>query len=270
MTKSFKDNLKSGAKTFGYLVVLALLISAFSGDDSDDKDSEVQTAGANIKETEVSASQAADTPAEAETPEPTSEPTPEITPEEDLKSLDDAKADYATPVKSEEEDLEEEYQKKLAEQEEAEEEQSTTDDYDTSSSSTISDNDLAWITATTADTKRVSKDMTNLGNAASNMDVSGMTTYADRLYTSTNDAIETSDSYTVSSDLQPVQKEYRLGMVAYNWAALMCYDAIDALNYGDSAGSTESFEKATEFMDSGTEHITKCSTLLDEYTEEHS
>ncbi|MGV8078189.1 MAG: hypothetical protein ACP5N0_13040 [Methanosarcina sp.] len=262
MVKSFKENLKTGAKAFAFLLILAMVMSIFSGNDSDEKQTTVVD-NTNIKaielnETGVSVAQAEEIP--AETPEP------EVTQEQKKStSLEDAKVEAAenTPRKSE--SSEEAYQAKLKEQEEEE----TPDEVETPES-TVSSSDMVWISTMLSDMSVVQKDMTGLGKAATNNDMVSLKTYTDRLSTSTETAIDDSDKYTVSSDLTAIQKEYRQGMVSYNAAAMACYGGLEAYNSGDMAGFQDSFSTATDLLNAGTERITKCTKLVNEYNEEHS
>lgn len=266
MAKSVKENLKAGARAFGYLIVLAVLISAFSGDESDENGKNV--AETAVTEQEVAASQTAETPAEVATPEPT----PEVTPEEKkVTSLDEARVedDYILQ-KSEEEDLEEEYQAKLREQEEEEEEEQSTPDDSGTSTSIASASDNAWATTAQSDMSVVQSDMEGLSKAATNEDVSSMKVYADRLYTSTQTAIDNSDEYTVSSDLSDVQEKYRSGMVSYHSAAMACYAGIEAYNSGDLSGAEDSFTTSADLLNAGTNYMNECNRLLNEYIEAHS
>jgi hypothetical protein len=267
MVKSFKENLKTGAKAFAFLLILAMVMSIFSGNDSDEKQTTVVD-NTNIKaielnETGVSVAQAEEIP--AETPEP------EVTQEQKKStSLEDAKVEGAenTPRKSE--SSEEAYQAKLKKQEEhTPVEESTPDEVETPAS-TVSSSDMVWISTMLSDMSVVQKDMTGLGKAATNNDMVSLKTYTDRLSTSTETAIDDSDKYTVSSDLTAIQKEYRQGMVSYNAAAMACYGGLEAYNSGDMAGFQDSFSTATDLLNAGTERITKCTKLVNEYNEEHS
>lgn len=269
MAKSFKENLKTGAKAFAYLLVLAVLVSAFDGDNSSEKQTPevppIQPASVNTteQETGVSVAQAEETPVE------TPEPIPEVTQEEKKTvSLEDAKVEDADNIPKKSESSEEAYEAKLKEQEEeTPEEESTPVTPDTSD---LTSSDKAWIDAMSADSMDVQSDMDGFSRAATKQDLSSMATYCDRLFTSTTTAIDNNKKYTVSSDLQEIQKEYNLGMVAYNWAALHCYAGLKALEDGDATEATASFEATTDSLNSGTEHINKCTKLLDKYNEAHS
>ena len=134
---------------------------------------------------------------------------------------------------------------------------------------TISSENMVWISVMTDDIADVQSDMDGFSNAATNNDMRSLSIYCDRLYTSTNTAIDHCDTYDVSAELQPVEDEYRLAMVAFNWVAVYCYAGIESYNAGNAADATTSFNTATEFVYSGSEHLTKATDLLNEYNENH-
>lgn len=251
------------------IVILAVISSLFGGDDADKSTEvevlDVQTAGVqeNVQKAEVK-----ETPVETETPEPV----PTETPEEDKKvSLEEAALVEETPVRDEKEDLEEEYRERLErEQLEDEDEEEDYTPYSGTSSSSTSSEDLEWASAMLSDINIVNSDMQDLSEAANNQDVTSLQIYADKLYESTQDAIDHNDEYDVSPDLQEAQDEFRSGMVSFHSAALTVYAGVEAYNSGDTYGATDSFNTAADLLIAGSERIETCTDLLNEYTETHS
>jgi len=201
-----------------------------------------------------------------ETETVTETPVPEDTEESEVLSLEEAKeAEEEIPEEDDEEpEVNMETRMKQIEEEEAEEVEEAEE-----STSTISSDDGRWISVMLDDLADVKADMDDVSDAANNNDIAGLTIYTDRMYTSTQTAIDHCDQYDVSADLQPVEDEYRLAMVAYNWAALLCYDGIEAYNAGNIVDSTASFNEAAEFITSGTDHTSKATDLMNEYNENH-
>jgi hypothetical protein len=241
------------------IVVVLGLMSALGCSESDDN-SETSVESENIQTGESQAMQ-------EEEPEPaiTEETVTETPVSDDVEKPDTVSLEEAKEVEEEvpEEEPEVDMETRMKEiEEEAEEEESTP-------ASTVSSDDIVWISVMTDDLDDVQSDMDGVSRAATNNDMASLTTYCDRLYTSTNTAIDHCDKYDVSADLQPVEDEYRLAMVAYNWAAVYCYAGIEAYNAGNNAEFTASFEDATEFIESGTDHASKATDLMNEYNENH-
>lgn len=254
----------NGKNIFLVFVVVLGLVSALGCSESDDN-SETAVEAEDIQVGEVEAVQEEEPePASTEETEVVTEtPVPEDIQETDIVSLEEAKAEEEIPEENEE-DLDEEYRARLAEQEEAEEEFE-----EDSVTSSVSSDDAIWIDVMLDDLADVRADMDDVSAAANNNDIASLSVYTDNLYSSTNAAINHCDMYDVSSDLQPVEDEYRLAMVAYNWAAVSCYAGIEAYNAGDDAEFTANFENAVDFINSGTEHTLKATDLMNEYNENH-
>lgn len=157
-----------------------------------------------------------------------------------------------------------------AEEEEAEEEVEEENEKEVEESSlTISSEDVIWINVMTDDTVDVQADMEDVSRAATNSDIPSLSVYCDNLFSSTQTAIDHCDKYDVSADLQPVEDEYRLAMVAYNWAAVSCYSGIESAKAGNAATATANFDDGVKFINSGTDHISKANNLMNEYNKNH-
>ena len=198
-------------------------------------------------------SEVIETPEEVVTPEVIESPKEVVTPE---ASNDDA------------------YEERLKEQEREEEEEPEKSTSTSSSASTMSSSDASvdalWISVASSDIKDVQSDMNGLNRAISNSDMASLTIYCDKLLTDTQTAINHNERYTVSSDLESAKNEYNLGMVAYNWAAVYCYAAIEADNSGDAAGCQDSLLQSADFLTKGSEHCVTSTDLLNDYTATHS
>lgn len=277
MAKSFKENLKTGAKSFAFLIVLAVVMSAFSGDNSAEENKNVGET--TVTEQEVSASQA-EAPTEVATPEPT----PEVTPEEEKPTKhDDAKVEEDDkPKKSaEEEDLEAEYRAKLAEQETEEEEEEETP-IETSShneESTITDDsltadDILWLSTGTSDATTVATTLNSMSLAAQDLQdgigsKNSLILYAQDLERETEKALDNSNKYTVSSEFSEAQSEYNKAMNDYNKAAKLVIQAMDAYNQGNANTFSSLISQSSEYLKSGSEHSNRATALLKDYNEKH-
>lgn len=249
---------------FLVFVVIFGLVSSLGCSDSDDN-SETAIEAEDIQTGEAKAAQEEEpAPSGTEETEVIIEtPVSEDTEETDIVSLEEAKTEEEMPEEKEE-DLDEEYRARLAEQDDTEEESE-----EESVTSSISSDDLVWIDVMLDDLADVQEDMNGVSRAAQSNHIASLTVYTDNLYTSTGIAIDHCDKYDVSADLQPVEDEYRLAMVAYNWAAVYCYAGIEAYNAGNAAEATASFNDAAEFINSGTEHTLEATELMNEYNENH-
>ena len=85
------------------------------------------------------------------------------------------------------------------------------------------------------------------------------------LFTDSQQAIDDSDKYSVSPDLQDIKDEYGLAMVQANWAAVFINTGIEELNNGDTQDATSNIEQATENMESFGQHVQKMNKMLDAY-----
>lgn len=198
----------------------------------------------------------------------TETPAPDDTEESKVVSLEEAKEteEEVTEEADEEPEVDMETRMKQIEEEEVEEEDEKEVE---ESSSIVSSEDVIWINVMTNDIADVQADMEDVSRTATNNDIASLTVYCDNLFTSTQVAIDHCDRYDVSADLQPVEDEYRLAMVAYNWAAVYCYAGIEAYNAGNAAETTASFNDAVEFINSGTDHTLKANDLMIDYNENH-
>jgi hypothetical protein len=129
-------------------------------------------------------------PAQVATPTPTLTPKPEVTPTKTLadKEPDSNYVTTDTPTPT----------SKLT---------------STSTSEASNYQDTQWLAVCGADTSAVTDDINSMSTAAQNYDFTSMSTSANALYTDSQKAMDDSDLYNVSPDLQGAKDEYRLAMV---------------------------------------------------------
>lgn len=140
----------------------------------------------------------------------------------------------------------------------------------TTTTKTVYDNSL-WINTVATDTSSTGSlitDMNNVEYACSNADTVGMTQigmYAGDLYESTNEALQHSNSYSVSPELQSTKDEYNQALADINMASRLIIGAVDAYNTRDTDTCISSMKTAKTYIDSGSQHFTTATSLLDAY-----
>ncbi len=147
-------------------------------------------------------------------------------------------------------------------EEEATEEEATTTGKAVPQQTPVSEfQDDEWLTSARQNMIIVGADLNTVGNAAEKGWINSLGTYSKILFEDTQLAIDESDLYTVSPELQYAKDEYRLTMVACNWAGLCYCSAVDEMNAGN-------VDQATEYLNTGTEFLTSGQGHLDNFTEE--
>lgn len=132
-------------------------------------------------------------------------------------------------------------------------------------------NDFQWIDVVTSDTNpngTLMVDINNVRYACSNIDTVGVHKigeYAKNLCQSTTEALEHSNNYKVSAELQATKDEYNQGLVEINKASVLITDAVDAYNKGDKAIYLSSMKSAKTYAESGNQHFTTATSLLEAY-----
>jgi hypothetical protein len=132
-------------------------------------------------------------------------------------------------------------------------------------------NDFQWIDVVTSDTNpngTLIIDINNVRYACSNTDTVGVYKigeYAKNLCQSTTEALEHSNNYKVSLELQATKDEYNQGLVEINKASVLITDAVDAYNKGDKATYLSSMRSAKTYAESGNQHFTTAISLLKTY-----
>ncbi len=121
--------------------------------------------------------------------------------------------------------------------------------------------DSKWSTMCVSDMTQVDNDMKSLTTAAKNYDFTSASTYAAILYTDSQKAIEDSDLYNVSPDLQVAKDEYRLAMVQANRIAVYANSGVEEYNNGNFESINTDLKQAIECVKSYNEHIKKAVKL---------
>jgi hypothetical protein len=125
--------------------------------------------------------------------------------------------------------------------------------------------DSQWLTTCVSDMAPVDNDIKYLTTAAKNYDTTSLSTYAGILYTDSKKAIDDSDLYNISPDLQNAKNEYRLAMVQANQVAGYATSGIEEYNNGNFGAVQSNLEQATKFMNSYNEHMKKANKLSNNY-----
>ncbi len=125
--------------------------------------------------------------------------------------------------------------------------------------------DSQWSTACASYMARVTNDMKHLTTAAKNYDFTSVSTYPDTLYTDSQKAIEDSDLYNVSPDLQDTKNEYRSAMVQANMVAVYANSGVEKYNNGNFITVNSDVKQAIECVNSYNEHIKKAAKLSNNY-----
>ena len=108
---------------------------------------------------------------------------------------------------------------------------------------------------------QVDNDMKYLTAAAKNYDTTSLSKYAGTLYTDSQKAIEDSDLYNVSPDLQDTKDEYRLAMVQANRVAVYANSGVGEFNNGNFEAVNSDVKQAIECVKFYNEHIKKAAKL---------
>ena len=117
--------------------------------------------------------------------------------------------------------------------------------------------DSQWSTVCVSDMKQVDNDIKSLTTAAKNYDFTSASTYAAILYTDSHKAIEDSDLYNVSPDLQGAKDEYNLAMIQANRVAAYANSGVEEYNNGNFEAINADLKRAIECIKSYNEHIKK-------------
>ena len=107
--------------------------------------------------------------------------------------------------------------------------------------------------------------MKDASRAKSNHDFTSLSTYAGIMHRDCQKAIDNSDLYNVSPDLQGTKDEYRLALVQNKLYAMYTRMAADEYNKGNKEGGDSYSKQATQCETSFIQHITKATNLLTAY-----
>ena len=107
--------------------------------------------------------------------------------------------------------------------------------------------------------------MNYISDAATNSDYMALSIYANALFKDSQKAMDNSDLYKVSPDLQGTKNEYRLSMVDANWAAFYLSAGVEDRNKGDIQTASSDLNQATQLMKSSGQHANNVTVLLKVY-----
>jgi hypothetical protein len=132
--------------------------------------------------------------------------------------------------------------------------------------------DSQWLATYLSDSLVVGNDMKYLGTAlkntnftSANNDLRSISTYVTTLYKDSQKAINDSDLYSVSPDLQGAKDEYRLEMVQANSAAVHIYHGVNAYKKGNVEAGNSDMTQAIQSLTLVIEHANKAGNLLKTY-----
>lgn len=129
--------------------------------------------------------------------------------------------------------------------------------------------DNEWTSNAQKHTDILLYDFGNVSVATHSMDFYSISSSSTFLESHTKTAIEESDSYIVSPELQPARDEYRAGLVDMNNAATYLILAVNFLKNGDTVSANQAIQEANDKIDSYGNHITNATTNLNEYNRNH-
>lgn len=125
--------------------------------------------------------------------------------------------------------------------------------------------DSQWSTACLSDMTQVDNDMKSLTTAAKNYDFTSASTYAAILYTDSHKAIEDSDLYNVSPDLQGAKDEYQLAMAQASLVAVYANSGVEEYNNENFEAINTDLKQAIECVKSYNERAKKAVKLSNNY-----
>lgn len=130
--------------------------------------------------------------------------------------------------------------------------------------------DNNWIEKCLNDSTKVSRDIKSVLVPIKNNDLEGLSKCADKITADSQAAIDTSNSYKVSSDLQPIKDEYNLGMEQAGQFAIIMYKLVEDAKNGTDEDVKSDWNKAAEPIRSYNQHINSVNNqLLIFITERH-
>lgn len=123
-----------------------------------------------------------------------------------------------------------------------------------------------------ADSLVISNDMKYLGTVLNNTDFTSdnngftsVSTYANTLYIASQKAMDDSDLYNVSPDLQGANDEYQLSMVQAHSTAVYVYSGVEECKKGNIETGISEITQAIPNINSFIEHFSKTQNLLKAY-----
>ena len=129
--------------------------------------------------------------------------------------------------------------------------------------------DVEWAQNVTETTEILKNDTNRVSKAMDNSDWYSTFANLDKYKLDLNNAVTSSDSFTVSPELQPCKDEYKLGLIDdYNQAVLV-NTSINLLASGDFKGATNTTYLIAEKARSAEGHYYNVTSLLSSYNKDH-
>jgi hypothetical protein len=132
--------------------------------------------------------------------------------------------------------------------------------------------DSQWLTTYLSNSLVVANDMKYLGVALMNInftsapnDFTSASAYTNTLYKDSQKAMDNSNLYNVSPDLQSAKDKYQLEMLQAQGAAVYIYYGIEAYNKGNIEAGESEMKQALQNITSVTEHANRAASLLKAY-----
>lgn len=108
-------------------------------------------------------------------------------------------------------------------------------------------------------------DMNNVGEAATNLNSGDLQKYGTALTTDSKNALDESQSYSVSPNLQPAKEKYETALYDFNQAGYYTTLGSTQFKNGNSEQASQNFETATTYTNWGNTNLKEAKSLLDDY-----
>ena len=113
--------------------------------------------------------------------------------------------------------------------------------------------------------KHLGTALKNTNFTSANNYLRSISTYVTTLYKDSQKAINDSDLYSVSPDLQGAKDEYQLEMVQANNAAVHIYHGVNAYKKGNVEAGNSDMKQAIQSLTLVIEHANRAGNLLKTY-----
>ena len=125
--------------------------------------------------------------------------------------------------------------------------------------------DLQWITVMSRNAQILGNDMSNVGEAATNLDYVSLSGYGSTLYDDSVAAIDDSNTYDVSPALQPTKDEFEKAMDDSKDAGSNTVSAMDELDQGRTDEAIKYLTLTNDNIEACKRHVETATSLLNEY-----
>lgn len=122
--------------------------------------------------------------------------------------------------------------------------------------------DSEWASTVIQNVNIINIDLTGVGNAANNYDLSLLRIYAQQLVDDTQKALDEDEAFKISPIYQDAREAYLTGLRHFNYAGQYSIRGVDELNNDNTEEGTEYLKKSTTFLESGGYYISQASELM--------